>query len=153
MPDYLIAIQRLEALKRDLGKIAANEMVNQALDNIKAGNDINGKPFTPRSAKAKRNQGRAILVDTGAGRRSIRGTPTSTGATLTANEYMQAHNTGVHQRVNVRAHSRTRKGRSEKVASFERTMNLPQRQWTGKSDAQTARIEKVIANQIVKALT
>jgi phage gpG-like protein len=147
------AIANLQILKRQLGTIAANEMVNYALDNIRKETDIYDKPMKKRKAGSARNTGRGLLVDTGDGRRSITAKPTATGASLTANEYMEAHNTGVNKTVTVRAHSRTRKGRSESVQSFSRKMNLPARTFSGKSDAQTERIEKIIAQRIAKALT
>ena len=147
------AISNLQALKRQLGTIAANEMVNYALDNIKKETDIYGKKMQKRKPGAARNERRGLLVDKGDGRRSITAKATPTGASLTANEYMEAHNTGVKKTVSVRAHARTRRGRSENVKSFSRKMNLPARTFTGKSDAQTERIEKIIAQRIVKALT
>jgi phage gpG-like protein len=146
------SIRELQTLKGQIKKIAANEMVNFALDNIK-NESWEGQRWKSRNPKATRNQGRKLLVDTGDGRRSITAKETSTGAQLTANKYMQAHNEGVNKTVGVRAHSRTRKGRSERVKSFTRKMNLPQRQFTGKSQTQTNRIEKIIANRIAAALT
>lgn len=144
MPDWKVAIQRLLQLKADIPKIVGNEMVNAALDNIRDQKDINGLPFKPRRARSARNQGRAILVDTGRGRRSIDDKVTGDKVSLTAEEYMVAHNEGV---------SKTVTARSSRGRTFSRKMNLPQRQFTGESDAHTDRINKVIANKIVNALT
>lgn len=157
MPTIQQAIANLEAVKRNLKKVAANEMVNYALDNIKGQRDISGVPFKKRKSSAKRNQGRAILVDTGDGRRSIEAKITANGAELQANEYMAAHNEGATIRTSarVRTHTRRRKGRAITVESHTRQINttLPARTFAGKSKTQTNRIEKVIANQIIKALT
>jgi len=152
MTHWSAAVKRLVQLKADIPKLAANEMVNFALDNIRKGS-WEGVPFAPRDPRAERDSGRAILVDTGEGRRSIDARHTESSATLTANEYMQAHNAGVNKRVNVRSHSRVRNGRSETVKSFTREMKLPKRQYTGKSKEQTRRIEKLIATKIIKAVS
>lgn len=142
--NWKVAVQRLQQLKADLPKIVGNEMVNYALDNIRAQKDINGTAFKARSPKARRNTGRAILVDTGRGRRSIDSKVTGERVKLTAEEYMIAHNEGVNKSVTAR---------SSRGRTFTRKMNLPQRQFTGKSDGQTGQINKVVANRIVKALT
>ena len=151
------AIARLQALKRNVRKIAANELVNYALDNIKRQRDINGMPLRKRKPGSPRDAGRAILVDTGDGRRSIQASVTATGAQLTANEYMVAHNEGATVRgtFRVRQHTRRRGGRAQTVKAHSRTVNftLPQRAFAGKSREQINRIEKAIANQIIKALT
>lgn len=153
MPHWTEAVRRLEQLKLDIPKLTGNEMVNFALDNIRK-ESFEGKPWPKRKAGAVRDSGRNLLVDTGAGRRSIRvlrSTPAKTE--LTANDYMQAHNEGEQGTFSVRAHTRTRKGRSEQVSSHSRKMNLPERRFTGKSNEQTSRIQKVITNRIIKALS
>lgn len=150
MPVWTEAIRRLQQLKLDIGKITGNEMVNYALDNIRKEIDIHGRPMTRRKAGSVRDAGRGMLVNRGIGRRSIQVERSNINETvLTANEYMIAHNDGVNETVNVSAHSR----RGRAVRSHSRHMNLPQRQFTGKSDEQTERIEKVIAGRMVKALT
>lgn len=149
MPTLEQAIANLYAVKKDLPRIAANEMVNYALDNIRTGKDITGKAFTPRQASAARNRGRAILVDTGDGRRSISARTDTNGATLTANEYMQAHNSGVNKTVTKRG----RTGRKGRGKSYQVRMNLPARTFAGDSPQQRQRIENVIAERVRKALT
>lgn len=144
MPDWRDSIKRLEAVKQKIGTITGNEMVNFALDNIQR-ESWEGKKWKPRKPGTHRNQGRKLLVDTGKGRRSIRISKSSiTRTELEAVDYMEAHNEGVHQTVN----AKSRKGKS-----YTMKMNLPQRQWTGKSEEQTARIENLIKQEIVKALT
>ena len=67
-----------------------------------------GTPWQKRNPKAKRNTGRAILVDRGRLRRSIRiidTTPTS--VTVGSNvPYAQAHNEGFNGTVSIKAHTR-----------------------------------------------
>lgn len=140
---YLQAIANLQSLKQRLPTLVGNELVNDALDNIRLERDINGQPMKPRSPKAKRNTGRKLLVDTGEGRRSIRAKRTGNTVKLEANDYMVAHNEGVNKTVSVRS----RKGRT-----FSRKMNLPQREFAlGKKSIERA--ETVIGKEIIKALT
>lgn len=144
MPTIEQAIKNLQALKTQLPRIAANEMQNYALDNIKAQKDIHGAPLKKRKAGSKRDSGRSILVDTGDGRRSLRGVPDAHGAHLEGIDYMIANNEGVHVTVS----KRSRKGKT-----FTTHMNTPQRQFAGDSQAQRDRIEKVISTRVVQALT
>lgn len=142
--DIPTAIRNLQALKANLPKIAANEMLNFALDNIKAQQDINGAPLKPRKPGSTRNTGRAILVDTGDGRRSLRGVPDATGAHVEGVNYMIFNNEGAQGSATAR---------SKKGKSYTRAVNLPQRKFIGAAPALTVRIENVIAQSIVKALT
>lgn len=144
MPHWQIAVQRLQQLKEDLGKIAGNEMVNDALDNIRAERDINGAPMKPRKPGTRRNSGRSLLVDTSRGRRSIRHKEENTRVKLLGEEYMVAHNEGV---------NRTVSARSRRGKSFTRRMNLPKREYAGDSPKLRSRINKIVANRIVRALT
>lgn len=93
---------------------------------------------------------------TGDGRRSIQASVTATGAQLTANEYMVAHNEGATVRgtFRVRQHTRRRGGRAQTIKAHSRTVNftLPQRAFAGKSREQINRIEKRVAQSIVNAL-
>lgn len=137
------AVRRLEALKAQVSTIAGNEMVNAALDNIR-NESFEGKPFRKRKAGTKRDSGRKLLVDSGRGRRSIEKKIQGNKVSLTALDHMVAHNEGVNETVTAR---------SKKGKTYSRKMNLPQRQFTGESKSQTARIENAIKQQIIKALT
>lgn len=89
-----------------------NDAVNFFLDSFKRqgwlGNSI--EPWRQRSTKAKRNKGRAILIDTGRLRRSIRITGISAGVVTIGTDvpYAKAHNEGFRGIVNVKAHTRNR---------------------------------------------
>lgn len=48
-------------------------------------------------------------------------------------EYAQAHNQGSTENVRVKAHSRTRNGRSHRVKAYDYRQNLPQRRFAGSS--------------------
>jgi phage gpG-like protein len=133
------AIRNLQQLKRELNTIVGNEMVNQALDNIRDEKDVRGMPMKPRKPGSVRNIGRKLLVDTGRGRRSIKDKATGNTVSLTAEDYMVAHNEGVNKTVSAR---------SRKGTVYTKKMNLPQREFAG---VPQDRINKVIANRIAKA--
>ncbi|MDQ3534627.1 MAG: phage virion morphogenesis protein [Bacteroidota bacterium] len=60
-------IKRFNEVKKDLPKIIGNMAVNHFKDSFRAGGftDATFKPWPKRKPGAKRNSGRAILVDTG----------------------------------------------------------------------------------------
>jgi hypothetical protein len=144
------AIANLQKLKENLTTIVGNDMVNHALDNIDKESYV-GKKYKPRKAGTKRNKGRKLLVDSGDGRRSIQFKVKGKLVYLIAIDYMIAHNEGVTVTVSVRAHTRTRKGRTSNVKSHTMHMNLPQRQITGANSVQTDQINKVIGMLMIKA--
>lgn len=93
-----------------------------------------------RKGTAKRNKGRSLLMDTGRLKRSIRRKrTTSNSVTIGSNvPYAKAHNEGVNKKVTVGARTRN--------------MNLPKRQFMGKSHALDKRIKAEINRQITKAI-
>lgn len=145
---YLQMITKLKQFKSEMSDIAGNEMVNFGIDNIRSGS-FEGRQWPPRKANAPRNKGRALLIDTGAGMRSIRVVrKNEREVDVSANDYMEAHNTGarISGTFGVRAHSRRRAGRSYKVRAHKRRVNttLPQRTFLAPS--------KVLADRISGAL-
>lgn len=171
------AITNLEKVKRNLKKTTGAQMVNFALTNIKNQN-WHGKPFAPRNKNKGRQ--RAILVQSGDGRRSIEYRASADGRVwLIAAEYMIAHNEGVNKTVSVRTHQRatydkvkvgtgtfslktrrerTRTARVARIArgtvkAHTRRMNLPERRFFGQSNVLKSNISKAISQQILKALT
>jgi phage gpG-like protein len=151
MPHYKEVIAKLKKLAAEIPEIAGNEMVNHALDNIRA-QGFEGTKWPPRKAGAPRNEGRALLIDTGDGMRSIRVTrKTGEYVEVDANDYMEAHNTGatISGTFGVRSHQRTRAGRTSTVRSHSRKVNtkLPERTFLAPSDALSARIVAAIAKR------
>lgn len=144
-------IANLQQLKKNLPTIVGNEMVNDAKAHIRKGTDIKGRAMTPRKSGAKRNTGRALLVDTGDGLRSIDFEVKGKKIMLIAKDYMIAHNEGVSATVTKRAHTRTRKGRSETVKSHSVKMNLPQREYAGDSSVLRTKINTTVGNLATKA--
>jgi phage gpG-like protein len=154
MADYKVVIARLQQFKRDIPVLVGNEMVNYALDNLRAQAYL-GVPYAQRKAGSKRNSGRRLLIDTGDGERSIRiSASNSNYVELTANDYMEAHNTGVNKSVTVRSHRRTRKGRAtHEVASHERTMKLPTRTFIAPDNVLDKRILKTLEIRFKKIVS
>lgn len=151
---------RLQAkFTRSLGTlptVLGNEAVNWTKDNFRRqGYPGNGfQVWRARSAKAKRNSGRAILIDSGRLSRSPR--IINTGPLRvefgTDVPYAKAHNQGVNTVVTVKSYQRNKFGtvrlatgktgvfRTKKdivgrgtVKSHQRRMNLPRRQFIGAS--------------------
>lgn len=130
-----------------------------------------------RSAKAKRNKGRAILTNTGRLRRSIRiAKLTQSSVTIgTDVPYARVHNEGFNQAVHVRPHSRgiykkkkvgtgtlTKTGKQRmktvtelqsttQVGQHTRNMRMPQRQYMGESQYLNKIITRKISTEVLKA--
>ena len=135
-------------------------------------------PWDKRSPKAKRNKGRAILINTGRLRRSIRiSKVTSNSVTIgTDVPYARIHNEGFKGTVNVRAHNRgtfakhkvgtgkfTKTGKERMktmttrtgaipVKAHTRNINMPKRQFMGASKYLTSILKRKITTEILKAL-
>lgn len=143
--------------------------------------DNTTQPWAKRKPGAKRNRGRAILIDTGRLRRSIRViSATQSSVTIgTDVPYARAHNEGFRGTVTVPAHTRSKyeklkvgtgvfsiktkneRTRTEKraveggditVKSYTKRMNLPRRQFMGASATLNKQINRLITAEINKAL-
>lgn len=148
---------KLKKAISSLPAVLVNEAVNWTKDNFTR-QGWPGKSFErwrQRKPGSKRNQGRAILVDTGYLKRSIR--KISTGplsATFgTDAKYARAHNDGFKGTVNVKAHKRATIGTVKvstgktgqpykkvrgitgmgQVKAHQRQMNMPRRRFIGYS--------------------
>lgn len=112
--------------------------------------DNSTQPWKKRNPNAKRNKGRALLMNSGRLRRSIRivGT-TSDSVTIGSNvPYAAAHNEGFKGAVQVSAHSR----KGKPVKAHSRNMNLPVRRFMGPSAALNKQITRLIKAEILKAI-
>lgn len=152
------AIAKLRQFQSEMPVLVGNEMVNYALDNMRA-EGYDGEKWLPRKSSAPRNEGRRLLLDTGDGERSIRITKqTPTLVELSANIYMEAHNTGarISGSQNVRAHTRRRRGRSEEVRAHTRQVDftLPKRTFVdSESPILLQRIEDVLETRLKAILS
>lgn len=149
--------QKLQKAAKELPTVLVNEAVNWTKDNFTR-QGFPGKSFDrwkSRKPGTKRNQGRALLIDTGYLKRSIRkiniGNLQATFGTDAP--YARAHNYGFKGTVNVKEHRRAvigsinvSTGRSDQpykkkrsitgygqVKAYQRNMNLPQRRFIGYS--------------------
>lgn len=120
-------IERFKQAKRALPILVANTAKNHFLEGFRKGGftDEVFDPWAKRKAKARRNVGRAILVDTGQLRRSIR-TVTATFSRIevasTGTKYAARHNQGLD--------------------------GMPKRQFIGKSGQLRKKIRKIIQIQL-----
>lgn len=95
----------------------------------------------------KDDKGRAILVKTNTLAKEIRITRVSSRVIELANplEYAPVHNDGGD--IDVKAHSRTRKGRKYQVKGY--TYKMPKRQFIGKSQTLNDRLTKMIVRDVL----
>ena len=138
--------------------------------------DSSTEVWPPRSRKSKRNIGRALLIDTGALRRSIRIISSNENSVTVGSSviYGRVHNDGFNGWQNVKAHRRkkyltfkakatslrTRKTRTvtnrlpagdTMVAAHRRFMRMPRRRFLGNSQYMRQQIARSIAAEIKKA--
>jgi phage gpG-like protein len=132
------------------------------------GNSI--EPWKPRNKTSPKNKGKAILVQGGDLRRSIRITSESReGVTVGSNIiYAKVHNEGSTETVQISAHKRAigtidiselnKAGKPKKkaittdVKAHSRKQNITKRQFLGDSPAQTKLISGMITKTIMNAL-
>ncbi len=156
-----------------------NDAVNFFLDSFKRqawlGNRL--EPWAKRRVN-KRRPGRAILVDTGRLRRSIRITRVSQGNVYIGTDvpYAKAHNEGFRGTVQVKAHKRnkytksrigtgkftkTGKERTKTISSVSgssmvkahtRKVNIVQRQFMGTSPYLTRQLQRRLSAELMKAM-
>lgn len=151
MAHYNKVIWALKQFKHEIPTLVGNELVNYGLDNLRSESYL-GVPWAPRKPGAVRNQGRRLLIDTGDGERSIRQRRSGRSVEVTANKYMEAHNTGatITGTFSVREHTRRRRSRAHKVSAHQRTVNttLPERTFLAADEVLFKRIESVLSNRL-----
>lgn len=118
------------------------------------------KRKNPTKWGKKEDENRAVLVKTGAGRRSIRVLRTERdkvfiGAGGEVAPYMKAHNTGFQGIVNqkVRPFTRRVNGKDQNVKGFSRTIfqNIPKRQFIG-DETQAPKLKEQLKEVIIEEL-
>lgn len=133
-----------------LPTVLVNDAVNWTKDNFSR-QGFPGKSFDKwkaRDPRSDRNKGRAILIDTGYLKRSIKKIHTGplSASFGTSAPYARAHNDGFRGTVNVKAHNRVKMGMTVRgmekkktitglgnVKAHQRKMNLPRRRFIGYS--------------------
>lgn len=154
-------VENYKAFKKSLAVNIGEEAINFAKDNFRRQGfkDAILMKWRRRKSGAPRNQGRAILVDTGQLKRSIRITRISPGGNriyIGSNvKYAQIHNEGgrVSGTASVRSHyRRTRSGARARVRAHSRNVNfrMPKRQFIGPSRELNKGIRRMIQLKLIK---
>jgi phage gpG-like protein len=175
-------VEEIEKKLKRLPMLIANEAKNFFQDRFKTQDwtDYNTQPWKRRKPGSKRNQGRAILTDTGRLKRSIRVIRADWGNVIVGTDvpYAAVHNEGFNGTVTVKEQSRiasrkigTRelklkgrqrrvrlggrkvkiKGASHQVSSHTRKMNIPKRKFIGNSHVLNMKIDRLIIYELNKA--
>jgi phage gpG-like protein len=170
--------ERFERFVRtELPIIVGREAVNFFKDRFRMGGwiDTSFNKWLPRDVNAPRNSGRALLVDSGKLRNSIRVVEQGSNYVVIGSDmpYAQAHNEGFNGQVTIKAHRRKNKfadkfsatkgkemKRTTKIAwkvnasgvsfvqSHARKMNVPKRQFMGGSEFLFKRINLIVNKRI-----
>jgi phage gpG-like protein len=164
--EYFAMLDRVAAAANKLPRRAATEAVNFSKERFRKQNwvDYTTQPWKPRKPawqkQSKRRGQRAILIDTGRLRRSIRVVHVDSHRAVIGTDvpWARVHNEGFRGQVkqNIAAHTRsggvTRK--SHRVKSHTRTINqhIPQRQFIGASAVLQARLVRLGVSEINKAI-
>ncbi|MDQ3073270.1 MAG: phage virion morphogenesis protein [Bacteroidota bacterium] len=152
LPDFKAEKGDLEQLFRELPTIVGTMAVNFYDGSFDREGFINKsiEKWAPRKgedSKVKRSARKGLLIDTGELRKSIDFTPGIMEVTIFSDKpYAAAHNEGFKGTVSIPAH--VRKQRDKEVKAHSRKMNIPQRQFIGKSEL----LEKRIDHHVEKAL-
>ena len=149
-----------------LPAIAGNEVVNFALDNWKrqAWLGDTAEPWKPRKNPTKWGQtpkrnGRAILIDSGRLRRSVRVIRTTPDMAVVGTDvpYARAHNEGVRLGVIQTVTPFQRKMKTGKTVNVKGhirriNQNIPRRQFLGNSQYLTNKLRRAAMAEFMKAL-
>lgn len=166
--------KRYSRLKPKLPALASNLAVNEFKGNFRRGGYRIStgivRRWKPRKNKGKRNTGRAILVQSGRLKRSLRAAPIGTYARVLTNvPYAKAHNEGATGRVNIQGHTRgrygkvrakrngknktlTRRNGSSYVRPHKRKQNLPKRPFMITTSPLLRDINKMVDRELNKII-
>lgn len=163
-PDFIAKLQRLSKLYRKFPEMAAIEAVNFSKERFVRKNWVDRtvtawKPRKPspewlnEAQKKAANRG-SLMVKSGRLKRSIRKIKVTRNSVTIGTDvpYAEAHNEGavINQMVNVKQHSRKRKGRTETVKAHrrKRKITLPERRFIGESALLLRRVERLVQREI-----
>jgi phage gpG-like protein len=167
-PDYIQKLNRLRKLYEKFPNMAAIEAVNFSKERFVRKNWVNKTPEPWKKPKPVpawvpnewRKKGGSLLIGKGSGRlkRSIRKIKVTQNSVTIGTDvpYAQIHNEGgtIKQNVTIKAHSRQRKGRTERVKEYKRkrAFKIPQRQFIGESAILLRRIERMVQREMTEIL-
>lgn len=168
MQDFLNRLNRLSKLYKKFPELAAIEAVNFSKERFVRKNWVDKsvsawKPRKPspewQSEEQKRAAARgSLMVKSGRLKRSIRKTKVTRNSVTIATDvpYAEIHNEGgvINQNINIKAHSRKRKGRDYKVKAHKRKrkINMPERKFLGESALLLRRVERLVQREITEIL-
>jgi phage gpG-like protein len=167
-PDYLAKLDRLSKLYRKFPEMAAIEAVNFSKERFVRKNWVDRtvtkwKPRKPspewHSEEQKKAAARgSLMVKSGRLKRSIRKLNVTRNSVTIGTDvpYAETHNEGaeINTTVNVKTHSRKRKGREETVKAHrrKRKIKIPERRFIGESAILMRRIERFVQREINEIL-
>ena len=168
MNDFFTKLNRLSKLYRKFPEMAAIEAVNFSKERFVRKNWVDKsvtrwKPRKPspdwHSEAQKKEAARgSLMVKSGRLKRSIRKIKVTRNSVTIGTDvpYAEAHNEGavINQAVNVKTHSRKRKGRTETVKAHrrKRKITLPERRFIGESALLLRRIERQLQREMNEIL-
>lgn len=164
MNDFFTKLNRLSKLYRKFPEMAAIEAVNFSKERFVRKNwvDKSVTRWKPRKsspdwhseAQKKEAARGSLMVKSGRLKRSIRKIKVTRNSVTIGTDvpYAEAHNEGavINQTVNVKTHSRKRKGRTETVKAHrrKRKITLPERRFIGESALLLRRIERLVQREM-----
>lgn len=166
--DYSVKLQRLSKLYIKFPELAAIEAVNFSKERFVRKNWVDKsvsawKARKPSPEWHSEEQKKAatrgsLMVKSGRLKRSIRKIKVTRNSVTIGTDvpYAEAHNEGavINQTINVKKHSRKRKGRTETVKAHrrKRKITLPKRQFIGESAVLLRRVERLVQREINEIL-
>lgn len=112
------------------------------------------KQWKPRNSKAVRHEGRALMIDSGALRRSITYRIVGDSIEIRSDrDYAKMHNEGLIATITVPMHTRTsKKGKAFTVKAYSKRIQIPQRQFMDFGDNMSPFLVKRIEMIVEKKL-
>jgi len=167
-PDFIVKLNRLSKLYKKFPELAAIEAVNFSKERFVRKNWVDRsvtawkarKPSPEWHSEAQKKAAArgSLMVRSGRLKRSIRKIAVARNSVTIGTDvpYAEPHNEGavINQTVNVRSHSRKRKGRSETVKAHKRKrkITLPERRFIGESAVLLRRVERLVQREINEIL-
>lgn len=174
--EYFNLLNRVSAAVQQIPQRAATVAVNFSKERFRAQNWVDNRtePWAKRASRDKR-KGRAILVDTGRLRRSIRKVLVTQNMVIIGTDvsYAAAHNFGFKGLVTIKQHKRNRYSKTKQsyntrtgktrsrnvktvngsgiVRSHKRHMNIRRRQFIGSSAVLENQLTRMMSAEIIKA--
>ena len=167
-PDFIAKLNRLSKLYKKFPELAAIEAVNFSKERFVRKNWVDKSVTAWKARKPSpdwHSEGQkkaaargSLMVKSGRLKRSIRKIKVTRNSVTIGTDvpYAEAHNEGavINQSVNVKNHSRKRKGRTETVKAHKRKrkITLPERRFIGESAVLLRRVERLVQREINEIL-